>query len=124
MIGTIDQAALQLRTVARAAYAQESTYSDDDGADLTLATTPADSEETELGLGCPQSGSAVTCSGNFLQGRLGFSAGTTRSSKPSPSQAGSYRALRLVFQILGIVGRVSLQGCLQLKGVNSDHLPL
>jgi hypothetical protein len=228
MIGTIDQAALQLRTVARAAYTQESTYSDDDGADLTLAiedeiidasnglatrvvngltgdfphqplirwlvgtnardlirradslgrcladkrscrqcqglcqyldlashhmnpslpfkwkrsqpqclikgevaassmrrcSTPADSEETELGLGCPQSGSAVTCSGNFLQGRLGFSAGTTRSSKPSPSQAGSYRALRLVFQILGIVGRVSLQGCLQLKGVNSDHLPL
>jgi len=37
MIGTIDQAALQLRTVAQAAYTQESTYSYDDGADLTLA---------------------------------------------------------------------------------------
>jgi hypothetical protein len=36
MIGTIDQAALQLRTVAQAAYTQESTYSYDDGADLTL----------------------------------------------------------------------------------------
>ena len=36
MIGTIDQAALQLRTVAQAAFTQESTYSAD-GADLTLA---------------------------------------------------------------------------------------
>jgi hypothetical protein len=35
MIGTIDQAAVQLRTVAQAAYAQEPTYSDDDGASLT-----------------------------------------------------------------------------------------
>jgi hypothetical protein len=37
MIGTIDQAAMQLRTVALAAYTQELTYSDADGVDLTLA---------------------------------------------------------------------------------------
>ena len=99
MIGTIDQAALQLRSVAQAAYTQESTYSYDDDADLTLAI------EDEI------------IDAFFLQGRLCFSARTT-------TDRGSYRALRLVFQILGIVGRVSLQGCLQLKGVNSDHLPL